>query len=478
MPYQFNMPAFLQNESADEIHERMLASMPDDIDKSEGHFVWDNTRPAALEKARFVEFQLSQSIQAAFPHWAWDEWLDLHADQEGITRHPRNRSFGQLTVLGNPGTLVERGFQFATVSNLTPSILFESTEEVTIGNGSYTIMDTALPPMAVVQITLNQPSVNPIRVFINPDVGEISFSDDTGVLEQFSFDISPGADQVASLMNATQTSGYFTFLLLSDSLYSLASVNGTIIGTTIPVQALEGGTDGNVPPDAIKLQVRPDSNITYVSNQLATSGGTPEESDDALRERILSSIRRGLSFTGNDSDYVRWALEVIGVGQAVVEAEWNGPGTVRLFVVDANGIPANQQILDAVYEHIVSPDNRMARLAPIGAIVTVAAPVPIFVDVEAQITLSVGENLSTVTSRFEENLSGYWQMAASENNIFDVSTGMAQNWIRYVFVGATLAKTAGVENYDHTTLLVNGAMEDILIPVGAYPVTQGVNLYE
>jgi hypothetical protein len=120
----------------------------------------------------------------------------------------------------------------------------------------------------------------------------------------------------------------------------------------------------------------------------------------------------------------------------------------------------------------------MERKAPIGASLTVAAPAPLYITVEAKVTLSDGENLATVTDRFKANLDAYWLAASNENSIFEVQTGVAQNWVRYVMVGAVLAKTAGIENYDYTTLRVNGGTADIQIRLGEYPVTQEVNLYE
>ena len=44
----FVIPAFLQNHSADEIQEKMMAILPEDLDVSEGGHVWNFTRPTAL----------------------------------------------------------------------------------------------------------------------------------------------------------------------------------------------------------------------------------------------------------------------------------------------------------------------------------------------------------------------------------------------------------------------------------------------
>ena len=130
MPYPYTPPAFLAEQSVDEIHRRMLDSMPEDNDKSEAQFAWDFTRPAALEKAELAQFELNETIKAMFPHWAEDEWLDYHGDMVALKRHPANKAYGYLTVTATPDVIVEAGYQFATAANLSSSIIYEATETV------------------------------------------------------------------------------------------------------------------------------------------------------------------------------------------------------------------------------------------------------------------------------------------------------------------------------------------------------------
>ncbi len=407
--YPYEPPSFLQGQTVDIIHKRMMDSMPPDIDKSEAQIPWDYTRPAAIEKAEFVGFELNEAIKIMFVHWSYGEWLDRHAEAEGLTRRAANKASGALTVKGKKGTEIAAGFQFSTVANLSASVIFEAIEDMT--------MD-----------------------------GE---PDDSG-----------------------------------------------LVNCSITVQAVEGGRKGNVPPDTIILMVKPETGIAYVTNPKAIIGGTPEESDDELRERILASIRSGISFTGCDADYIRWAKEVPGVGSAFVESEWDDPslpdqfhwtdengtrhcaGAVRLFLIDANGQPANEQIQATVYDHIIQSNNRTKRFAPIGATLTVAAPVPLFVSVEAALTLKTGENIDEVTERFKASLAEYWKVATVENDAYTVQSGSAENIIRYVHIGARLAETTGVEDYDPKSLTVNGEKANIVLPIGQYPVLQGVTLRE
>ncbi len=500
--YPYTPPEFIQDQTVANIHARMLAALPTDIDKSELSIVWDFTRPPAIEKAEFVEYELNETIRLMFPHWAYSIWLDLHGELVGLTRRAANKAFGYVTVNGTPGTVVPQSFQFATLANVTSSVLFETMEETVIGNGGFTITDTANPSVDVIRLELNAPSKNPLSLTLRPsatpDMSELILTDGATVLEQFAFNSAQGEDQVTALMEAVaaQGSAYFTLSKLADSAEALATFEQYSIGTTIPIQAIEGGRVGNVPADAIILMAQPITGIAYVTNSVAVTGGAPEETDDDFRERILEAVRGGISWTGCDADYVRWAKEVPGVGQAVTDPEWDDPnlpeqfhwidgfglrrcaGAVRLFVIDANGVPANQQILDAVYEYIIHPEDRMERKAPIGATLTVVAPTPLYIDVSATVTLEDGHDIDTVMQRFRANLDLYWLAAASEYSLRDVQSGIAKNWVKYVYVGAALADTLGIDNYDHTTLLVNGGTADIPIALGEYPVTQGVELHD
>ena len=131
----------------------------------------------------------------------------------------------------------------------------------------------------------------------------------------------------------------------------------------VTVQALTPGVDSNVNPGTIVLMSEPIKGITSVTNPKRASGGTAEESDDELRERILeANAQMDVSYVGNNADYKRWAEEVPGIGTAIVVPEWNGPETVKIVCLDANGEAANQTLLTAVYNHIMAPDSHWIAL--------------------------------------------------------------------------------------------------------------------
>lgn len=228
------------------------------------------------------------------------------------------------------------------------------------------------------------------------------------------------------------------------------------------VVAVESGRGSNVAPNTVTLVQKPDKNITSVTNPEPITGGTEVESNEDFRERILDVYRKGVSFVGNDTDYVRWAKEVVGVGSASVIPEWNGPGTVKVILIDANGQPANEHICQEVYDYIMCPEDRLQRKAPIGASLTVSAPALVSVSYSAIVELLAGYSIEQVKAEFEKNLLKYYDKALGEEEI------------KYTKVCAVLSETDGIN--DFTDLLVNGVMKNVKIHNYEFPITASIHL--
>lgn len=226
----------------------------------------------------------------------------------------------------------------------------------------------------------------------------------------------------------------------------------------VQITAVEPGIKGNVPANTVTLMMTPIKGITSVTNEAAITGGTEVESDDELRNRIMEiDAASEASFVGSDGDYKRWAEEVPGVGTALVMPEWAGPGTVKVVVIDANGQPANQAIITAVYNNIMSPDDRLQRKAPIGATVTVEAPTAKEINYSFTLELKAGVNQETVLERFKAQLRTYYVEAKKEGVV------------RYNRVSSILTNTEGVK--DFTGLTMNGGTVNIVLEEDEYPVT-------
>ena len=245
--------------------------------------------------------------------------------------------------------------------------------------------------------------------------------------------------------------------LTVDGLQFITDNNVTIAGgnASITATAAEVGEDYNVAAGTILRQFANISGIVSVTN-LEASGGTNKETDDALFTRLITFLSRP-STSGNVADYKNWALEVSGCGGVKVFPIWNGPGTVKLLVVDANkeidnGLP------DKVYEYIET-------MRPIGATVTVYSPSTLSINTSANIKLDGTKTLEEVQAAFSSVLSEHLKTMVFES--YSIS---------YARVGGLLLSTEGVEDYD--TLLLNNGTSNITIGGETIPVPGSVVLTE
>ncbi len=239
-----------------------------------------------------------------------------------------------------------------------------------------------------------------------------------------------------------------------------------VIGETgtvdLEVTAVIPGKDSNVPAGTVVLLSKPIKGITSITNNQPITGGTEREDDETLRERIQEANEsESTSYVGNDSDYIRWAKEVVGVGAAIVVAEWSGPGTVKLVILDANGQPANETIIREVYNHIICPTDRLQRKAPIGAILTVVAPDVVPISYSGKVILSSGYELALVTEEFKRNLLKYYEMAKNEGVL------------KYTKLASALSDTNGISDYED--FLINGGTKNIILREDEYPETAEIN---
>ena len=376
MAREFIYPDFVREASAKEIQRRMMAALPQDIDGMPGGFAWDFTMPTALEKAELIQWNLVRTIMLMFPDWAWEEWLDLHGAQCGLTRKAATYASGYITITGEPGKTLPGDFLVCTPSKEEkPSVLYSLDEETVI-----------------------------------PDSGTI----------------------------------------------------------TAAITAVEPGPGSNVSAGTIIIMASPVDGIISLTNEDAVTGGTAEESDDDFRERILAAFANAeTSFIGNDTDYIRWALEVDGIGDCIVTQAWNGPGTVKLSLVDANGDPANEQLCEAVYEHIVSPSDRSARLLPTGTAELTVVPVETLLLSYSCWNLKFDAAVTSperIEEDFRSALAAYYTQAKTDGIV------------KWNIVHSLLTEVAGV--LDFRGLKINGQFANMELGRTVYPKTGDITLVE
>lgn len=366
MQPEFTIPAFIKNNSAEEIHQRMMRNLPADIDDMPGGFPYDFTMPAALEKDEFINFHMVRALMIAFPQYAWDDWLDLHGQQVHLERHLPKPASGKVKVTGKAGTVLVAGTIFCTPATDTgPSIEFRSEEDAEIGE------------------------------------------------------------------------------------------DGTAL---IPVLAVDRGTGSNVSANAVTLMAKPDKNVMEVLNPEPIRGGTERESNDDFYDRIAAEYSNSMTYIGTDADYVRWA-KAAGAGDCIVVPAANGPGTVKLVLVDANGQPADDSLIETVYNYIVSPGDRAARLLP-----TACAQLSCVAATTVSITYTLiglqydkTTNIQQIKTDFTEAVRMVYSKAKDES------------LVRYNDIRPIIRDIAGVK--DFSAFLINGGVENIVLQKEEYPET-------
>ena len=173
--------------------------------------------------------------------------------------------------------------------------------------------------------------------------------------------------------------------------------------------------------------------VESLINEEAFKNGIDIESDDDLRGRFSKAIKSP-STSGNKAHYEEWALEVNGVGRAVVHPRHNGNGSVKVMVIGNDNKPVSEDIVENVRLHI---EENM----PIGDItLTVATPTDLNVIIVSNVELKEGYELREVKAEFEAKLSDYIKTVTNE--------------LTYAKVYGLLANILGVE--DISSLTLNG----------------------
>lgn len=130
----FEVPEFLENCDVETLHDKMMEELPDDIDKSQGGFPWDFTRPSANLAAELLQQKLPESLKMMFTMWAWGRYLDYKGKEAQLTRKAATNAHTVLKVTGDPGTMIPAGTLFCTeATDDSESVYFASDEFTEIG---------------------------------------------------------------------------------------------------------------------------------------------------------------------------------------------------------------------------------------------------------------------------------------------------------------------------------------------------------
>lgn len=224
------------------------------------------------------------------------------------------------------------------------------------------------------------------------------------------------------------------------------------------VVAKEYGSIGNCEANAINIMPRTLTGITSLSNEEAVTNGYDEETDENLRSRYYEKLRNP-GQSGNEAHYREWSNKIEGVGYADVTKCWAGPLTVKVTLIDRNGIPATRELVEEVENYILTHE------LPVGAEVTVEAAIEEEMIVSAELKLLKNWEIEDVTKEIKRKLISYFRDVAFQSD--EVS---------YAKVGCIVLNTDGVEDY--TELKVNDKAENIFIARYSVPVVGTLDFKE
>lgn len=174
--------------------------------------------------------------------------------------------------------------------------------------------------------------------------------------------------------------------------------------------------------------------------------GSDIESDDALKERYMEAVTSP-QFGGNVSDYQNKVRALEGVGGCKVIPIWNGGGTVKLIITNAQGGAPTPSLITSVQEAVdPTQDQSGLGIAPIGHIVTVEGAEEVQLEIESSFTLQAGvtresiqDSVNKVVQDYFTSLSKEWD---SQDNIV----------IRISQIETRLLSVPGVLDLDSTTI--------------------------
>ncbi|MGD6845225.1 baseplate J/gp47 family protein [Bacillus infantis] len=137
----------MNNLTRDEIHKEMLNDVSDTYDKSEGSFIYDSTKPAAIQFEKFSTSLENAKDKLSIENLAGTELEQRIFERTGIKRKGATKASDYVEITGLPGSVVNIGDKVASDNVFYSSmevkvvdssgkalVLFECDEYGTVGN--------------------------------------------------------------------------------------------------------------------------------------------------------------------------------------------------------------------------------------------------------------------------------------------------------------------------------------------------------
>lgn len=241
--------------------------------------------------------------------------------------------------------------------------------------------------------------------------------------------------------------------------YTVTKINDDLSGELI---ADEAGTAPNSYLGQI-LPVTSNDALYWAEIKEVTIPARDAENDEHLRARILNA-NSWIAYGGNVSDYLDMMNKIHEVGATQVYPTWQGPGTVKLVIIDNDYKPASNTLIKKVKEEI-DPEDKTTQgygLAPIDHRVTVVAPEILNVNIEATVIVGADANLETVKNEIKKTLEDFFNGLRQTWSTIDSTQGRGYSMV--IYRSKILSRIMMVEGVANSSMpKLNGKDEDIAL---------------
>ncbi|KRL89847.1 baseplate J/gp47 family protein [Lactobacillus kalixensis] len=220
----------------------------------------------------------------------------------------------------------------------------------------------------------------------------------------------------------------FASIAESPIFYTVTKVNED---GTAEMQAEEAGTAPNSYLGQV-LPVTPNDNLAWAEIIEITIPARDAESDEHLRARLLNS-NSWVAYGGNIADYLDMTSKIKDVGATQVYPTWDGPGTVKLVILNNDLMPASTTLLKKVKEEIdpESAETQGYGLAPIDHRVTVVAPETLKIDVSMNVTIIDSVNIESIRAKVRNTLEELFKSLRREWSTVNPTVGRGYSMVVY-----------------------------------------------
>ncbi|GAA3410347.1 baseplate J/gp47 family protein [Paenibacillus hodogayensis] len=499
------LPAYLKDQTEETIRQRMLDSLPSDLDKSEGSFLWDALAPASIELAQ-AAIWAQEVLRRGFASTTFGSYLDLRCEEHGLTRRPAVKARGQVKFTGTAGASVPAGTRVATPADRvtgassvefltkasavldgagTATVYIEAVEAGASGNVSSRAISLLMTPVSgvttVTNLTVTEGGADTesdeslrsryLQKVRSPSAGGNKADYINWALEVAGVggvSVVPVRDGPGTVsVSIINTDGELASQSLVDQVQNYIAPPLKI--TAEAEEQSLGGQGASIDGDSVKMVYdASESGVIYqtLTNVLPKPGlwtvrvrlkaDNTQQTSNVLQVSVYNATTSEWAKTSQNGS--QNALYVFGANQlseiyteVVLPFYWNGSDNIQLRVLRLLDDTSTTLWIDRFeYRSAFSKDTGEGK-APIGAKVQVESAAPVWIHVTAGLVVAEGYDAASVKTEVRQNIAHYIRSLAFTED----------NDVRNVRIGQAILDTTGVQDY--TGLLVNGGTGNVVV---------------